>query len=42
MAQLRIPLNEIADIVRDLALGKQEWKQLESRYPKFEQQETTK
>ena len=42
MAQLRIPLDEIADVVCDLALGKIEWSEVESKYPKFEQQEATK
>lgn len=42
MAQLRIPLNEIASVVRDLAFSKTEWSTVASKYPKFEQQESTK
>lgn len=40
--QVRIPLDEIADVVRNLAYSKMEWADVEAKYPKFEQQETTK
>lgn len=40
MAQLRIPLEEIGTVVRDLSYGNVEWSEMEAKYPKFEQQET--
>ncbi|CAO1341939.1 unnamed protein product [Diamesa hyperborea] len=40
MAQLRIPLEEIGSVVRDLSYGIVEWSEMEAKYPKFEQQET--
>lgn len=42
MTQLRIPLEEIADVVRDLSYGKATWEEVSNKYPKFEQQESTK
>lgn len=42
MSQLRIPLDEIAEIVRNLSFGKVTWDEVSNKYPKFEQQETTK
>jgi glycyl-tRNA synthetase len=39
MGQVRIPLSEIAEVVRDLGYGKIEWAAVEEKYPKFEQQE---
>ncbi len=39
MGQVRIPVDDIADILRDLSLGKCEWRDIEAKYPKFEQQE---
>lgn len=41
MGQVRIPLDEIADVVRSLAYSKIEWSDVESKYPKFEQQEAS-
>uniref|UniRef100_A0A1B0D3H6 Anticodon-binding domain-containing protein n=1 Tax=Phlebotomus papatasi TaxID=29031 RepID=A0A1B0D3H6_PHLPP len=41
MAQVRIPVNEIADVVRRLASGKSLWTEIEAKYPKFEQQESS-
>jgi len=38
--QVRIPLSEIASVVRDLSYGKSTWTEVEQKYPKFEQQET--
>lgn len=38
--QLRIPLDNIGAIVRDLSKGNLTWKQLSEKYPKFEKQET--
>lgn len=40
MTQLRIPLNEIADVVKSLAFGKASWTEVQEKYPKFEQQES--
>ncbi|KZS14907.1 Glycine--tRNA ligase [Daphnia magna] len=40
MGQVRIPLKEIAGVVRDLSYGKMTWTDVEAKYPKFEQQET--
>lgn len=42
MDQLRISIDEIADIVRDLSYDKVTWNEISNKYPKFEQQETTK
>lgn len=42
MSQLRIPLDEIASVVRDLSFSKTEWSSVAEKYPKFEQQESTK
>lgn len=42
MGQVRISLEEIGNVVRDLAYGKIEWSEIESKYPKFEQQESAK
>ncbi|XP_071875134.1 glycine--tRNA ligase [Bombus fervidus] len=41
MGQVRINLDEIPDVVRDLSNGKLTWSEVEEKYPKFEQQETT-
>ncbi|XP_050307037.1 glycine--tRNA ligase isoform X2 [Anthonomus grandis grandis] len=40
MTQVRIPLSDIATVVHNLAYSKQSWNDIESKYPKFEQQET--
>lgn len=42
MSQLRIPVDEIASVVRDLSFSKTEWSTVAEKYPKFEQQESTK
>lgn len=42
MSQLRIPVSEVAQVVRDLSFGRVQWSETESKYPKFEQQETSK
>lgn len=42
MSQLRVPLDDIADLVRNLAFDKVNWADVSNKYPKFEQQETTK
>lgn len=42
MNQVRIPLDEIANVVRDLAFSKRTWTDIEGQYPKFEQQEASK
>lgn len=38
--QLRIPLNEISKIVRDLSNENTDWHQLTQKYPKFEKQQS--
>jgi glycyl-tRNA synthetase len=40
MGQVRIPLADIAEVIKNLACGKTRWSDVESKYPKFEQQET--
>lgn len=40
MQQVRIPLAEIADVVRALSVAKTTWTAVEAKFPKFEQQET--
>lgn len=40
MAQVRIPLDILPELVRDLAHGKTTWSIVESKFPKFEQQES--
>jgi len=40
MSQLRIPLADIADVVKGLAFGKITWAETQEKYPKFEQQES--
>lgn len=40
MAQVRIPLDVLPEVVRDLAYGKITWSAVESKFPKFEQQES--
>ncbi|GLG99005.1 Glycine--tRNA ligase [Gryllus bimaculatus] len=42
MGQVRISLDELPDVVRNLSFGKTTWAEVEEKYPKFEQQETTK
>ncbi|XP_017764009.1 PREDICTED: glycine--tRNA ligase isoform X2 [Eufriesea mexicana] len=41
MGQVRINLDEISDVIRDLSNGKLTWLEVEEKYPKFVQQETT-
>lgn len=38
--QLRIPLDKIGEIMRNLSRGKTTWKQLTEKYPKFEKQDS--
>ncbi|XP_050515936.1 glycine--tRNA ligase [Diabrotica virgifera virgifera] len=40
MGQVRIPLDDIAQVVHNLSYSKQSWDDIESKYPKFEQQES--
>lgn len=40
MGQVRIAMTEVAAVVRDLANGRMTWKEVEDKYPKFEQQES--
>ncbi|KAG8231863.1 hypothetical protein J437_LFUL011768 [Ladona fulva] len=39
--QVRISLDELPSVVRDLANGRLTWQEVEKKYPKFEQQEST-
>lgn len=39
--QLRIPINEIATVMRDLSRERCTWKTLCDKYPKFEKQQST-
>lgn len=40
MGQIRINLDELPSVVRDLSYGKCTWAEVEAKYPKFEQQES--
>ncbi|XP_043286429.1 glycine--tRNA ligase isoform X2 [Venturia canescens] len=40
MEQVRINLDELPSVVRDLSFGKVAWAEVEAKYPKFEQQES--
>lgn len=40
MTQVRIPLEDIADVVKGLAFGKIFWAEVQDKYPKFEAQES--
>lgn len=40
MAQVRIPLDVLPEVVHDLAYGKTTWSVVASKFPKFEQQES--
>ncbi|KPI95383.1 Glycyl-tRNA synthetase [Papilio xuthus] len=42
MGQVRLPLEDVSAIVRDLANARITWSDVENKYPKFEQQENTK
>lgn len=42
MTQVRVPLAEIAEVVRNLAYDKITWEAVSNNYPKFEQQEAKK
>lgn len=39
--QLRIPLDKVGDIIRDLTKGNTKWELLSSSYPRFEKPEST-
>lgn len=41
MGQVRINLDELPGVVRDLSSGRITWAEVEIKYPKFEQQEST-
>lgn len=38
--QLRVPMNNISQIIRDLSNGKISWQKLCEKYPKFEKQQS--
>ncbi|XP_041974738.1 glycine--tRNA ligase [Aricia agestis] len=42
MSQVRLPLADVPGVVRDLSNSKILWADVQNKYPKFEQQETTK
>jgi len=39
-AQVRIPVNKVADVVRELSTGRTSWDKVISQFPRFESQET--
>lgn len=39
-AQVRIPVDKVADVVRELSTGRTTWHQVTTQFPKFESQET--
>ena len=41
MQQVRLPLENVAHVIKDLADCRMTWSEVEAAYPKFEQQETT-
>ncbi|XP_058986336.1 glycine--tRNA ligase [Musca domestica] len=41
MKQVRVDINEVIDVVKDLSTGKMQWSQVLEKYPLFEQQEAT-
>ncbi|XP_055919834.1 glycine--tRNA ligase [Eupeodes corollae] len=42
MNQIRIPIKEVAEVVRSLSIGQQTWNDLLQKYPLFEQQNAEK
>jgi len=42
MKQVRMPIEDVAPVVRAMSHDKMSWQQVTEKYPKFEQQETTK
>jgi len=42
MKQVRMPIEDVAPVVRAMSHDKMTWQQVTEKYPKFEQQETTK
>lgn len=42
MSQLRIPIDDLSTIIKDLSSERVLWKDLQQKYPKFEQQENPK
>lgn len=42
MSQLRVPVDDLAQVVKDLSSGWVKWKDMQQKYPKFEQQENAK
>ena len=42
MLQVRMPIEDIPIVLRALANDKMSWTEVQEKYPKFEQQETTK
>ncbi|XP_076460990.1 glycine--tRNA ligase-like [Babylonia areolata] len=42
MKQIRVPMDELPALVRDLSLGRSSWEEALQKYPIFEQQESSK
>ncbi|XP_017480431.1 PREDICTED: glycine--tRNA ligase isoform X2 [Rhagoletis zephyria] len=42
LKQVRLGINEVIDVLKDLSIGKLKWHQVMEKYPVFEQQEATK
>ena len=42
MKQVRMPIEDVAPVVKAMSKDKMSWEQVTEKYPKFEQQETTK
>lgn len=42
MTQVRVKVNEVASVIKDLSLAKITWEDVQSKYPKFEAQEGSK
>lgn len=39
--QVRVPVEEVANVVREMSLGRTSWQEVMNKYPKFEQQESS-
>uniref|UniRef100_A0A1A9WSS9 Glycine--tRNA ligase n=1 Tax=Glossina brevipalpis TaxID=37001 RepID=A0A1A9WSS9_9MUSC len=42
MKQVRVDINSVTEVVKDLSTGRMQWSEVLMKYPIFEQQETTK
>ncbi|XP_046671368.1 LOW QUALITY PROTEIN: glycine--tRNA ligase-like, partial [Homalodisca vitripennis] len=41
MTQVRLNVTEVASVLRSLSVGECDWQEIEAKYPRFEQQQTT-